>query len=49
MKDPDSECSKWKLERKKGAPEFVIRAAFSAIFGVMIGRSIAPLSILETA
>ena len=29
----------------KGAPEFVIRTAFSAIFGVMIGRSIAPLSI----
>ncbi len=49
MKDPDIELAKWKLERKKGRLKFVIGTSFPAIFGVLIGRSIEPIFISETA
>ncbi|OLQ83764.1 hypothetical protein BIT28_25095 [Photobacterium proteolyticum] len=49
MKDSDIEFSKWKLEREKGSLRFTARTAFSGVLGVMIGRSIDPLFISETA
>ena len=49
VKDPDVEFSKWKLERKKGSLRFTARTSFPAILGVMVGRSIEPLFMSETA
>ncbi len=49
MKDPDIEFSNWKLERKKGILRFVVLTSFPAILGVMIGRSIEPIFVSETA
>ncbi|MDN3682038.1 hypothetical protein QWZ04_17155 [Vibrio tapetis subsp. quintayensis] len=49
MKDPDTEFSEWKIERKKGIVRFVVRTSLPAILGIMIGRSIELIFISETA